>query len=294
MMPRLLRDAFVFSALLGAQALPLSGARAQQRVVRVVGDDGQPVAFANVTFAGERPRITNERGEVPVGTGASTRFDSLTLDVRRLGYEPWYGRLAIGDTAAMPHVTLHRISRRMFTVTVTDSSFGVPAYLRGFYERMLARQRGIGNGLYLTPEEVDRRNANRTSALLQGLNGVSLQRTATGKIVAMNTSGSCQLTVLIDGHRACPPSGCDIGTSASSSTASPPPPGGPPRRGRTVVPRPPPRDEQFVLLDDLLGVNEVAAIEVYPRGATLPPSLPATSDASCGLIAIWTGGRKAP
>jgi hypothetical protein len=61
-----------------------------------------------------------------------------------------------------------------------------------------------------------------------------------------------------------------------------------------VVPRPPPRDEQFVLLDDLLGVNEVAAIEVYPRGATLPPSLPATADASCGLIAIWTGGRKAP
>jgi hypothetical protein len=293
-MPRCLRDAFEFAVLLGAGLLlASSGARAQQRVIRVMGDDGQPVAFANVTFAGERPRITNEKGEVPVGSGVSARPDSLTVDVRRLGYEPWYGRLVIGDTM-MPQVTLHRISRRMFTVTVTDSSYGVPAYLRGFYERMLARQRGIGNGLYLTPEEVDRRNANRTSALLQGLNGVALQRTATGKIVAMSTSGSCQMTVLIDGHRACPPNGCDIGTSASSSPSSPPPPGGPPRRGRTVVPHPPPRDEQFVLLDDLLGVNEVAAIEVYPRGATLPPSLPATADASCGLIAIWTGGRKAP
>jgi hypothetical protein len=55
----------------------------------------------------------------------------------------------------------------------------------------------------------------------------------------------------------------------------------------------PPRDEQFVLLDNLLSVNAVAAVEVYPRGASIPPSLP-TADASCGLIAFWTGGRKAP
>ncbi|MFI5243935.1 MAG: hypothetical protein ACHQQR_01835, partial [Gemmatimonadales bacterium] len=143
MMPHCLRDAFVFAALLGAELLlPLSGARAQQRVIRVMGDDGQPVAFANVTVAGERPKITSEKGELPVGTGAPAINDSLTLDVRRLGYEPWYGRLSIGDTTAILLVTLHRISRRMFTVRVTDSSYGVPAYLRGFYERMLARQRG--------------------------------------------------------------------------------------------------------------------------------------------------------
>ncbi|MFI5246101.1 MAG: hypothetical protein ACHQQR_12790, partial [Gemmatimonadales bacterium] len=179
----------------------------------------------------------------------------------------------------------------MFTVRVTDSSYGVPAYLRGFYERMLARQRGIGNGLYLTPEEVDRRNAHAMSALLQGLNGVALQRTANGKIVAMSSDGSCQMTVLIDGHRACPPNGCDAGTSSSSP---PPAAGGQSRRGRAVASRSSARDEQFVPLDDLLGPNEIAAIEVYPRGATIPPSLPSTADASCGLIAIWTGGRRAP
>ena len=288
-MPRCLREAFVCVVLFGARLLlPSSEACAQQRVIRVMGDDGQPVAYANVTFAGERPRITDEKGEVPVGTGARAGHDTLTVDVRRLGYEPWYGRLAIGDTAATTQLTLHRISRRMFTVTVTDSSFGVPAYLRGFYERMLARQRGIGNGAYLTPEEVDRRNANVTSALLQGLNGVALQRSATGKIVAMSSGGSCEMTILIDGHRACPPNGCDVGAPPRA-----PPPSAPPRRGRNVAPRQP-RDEQFVLLDDLLGVNEVAAIEVYPRGANVPPSLPQTADASCGLIAIWTGGRKAP
>jgi hypothetical protein len=54
-----------------------------------------------------------------------------------------------------------------------------------------------------------------------------------------------------------------------------------------------PKDDQFVLLDNLLSPTEVAAVEVYPRGASIPPSLP-TVDASCGLIAFWTGGRKAP
>lgn len=292
MMPRCLRDALSVAALLGAELLPWGVAHSQERVLHVMGDDGQPVAFANVTFTGERPRITNEKGEIPVSAARGAR-DTLMVDVRRLGYEPWYGRLALADTAVNAQVTLHRISRRMFTVTVTDSSYGVPAYLRGFYERMLARQRGIGTGVYLTPEEVDRRNATQTTALLQGVNGVALQRSATGKIIAMSSGGSCQMTVLIDGHRVCPPGGCDAGSSSSSSS-SPPAASGQSRRGRAVAPRTSPRDEQFVPLDDLLGPNEIAAIEVYPRGATIPPSLPSLSDASCGLIAIWTGGRKAP
>jgi hypothetical protein len=286
-MPPCLRNAFVFAALLGAgPLLPRSGAFAQQRTIRVMGDDGQPVAFANVTLAGERPKITNEKGEVEIGSASRA---TLTADVRRLGYEPWYGKLAMGDTVMSAQVTMHRISRRMFTVTITDSSHGangVPAFLRGFYERLLARQRGIGSGVYLTPEEVDKRNSSVASALLQGVNGVSLQRTYTGKTVAMNSSGTCQMTVLIDGRRACPDNGCDAGPPPSPAA-----PGGASRRGRSAVV--PPRDDQFVLLDNLVSVNEVSAIEVYPRGASIPPSLP-TADASCGLIAFWTGGRKAP
>src|ERR1017187_4356028 len=242
-MPPCLRNAFVFVALLGAGLLlPWSGAFAQQRTIRVIGDDGQPVAFANVTVAGEGPKITNEKGEVEISSASRA---SLTADVRRLGYEPWYGTLTMGDTVMSAQVALHRISRRMFTVKITDSSYGVPSYLRGFYERMLARQRGTGSGLYLTPEEVDKRNVNMASALLQGLNGVSLQHTSTGKIVAMSTSGSCEMTVLIDGHRVCPGNGCDVGTSRPQTA-----PPSTSRRGRTVVPTPPPRDEQFILLDN--------------------------------------------
>jgi hypothetical protein len=286
-MPRRLPT--VVSAVLLAACLltPALAASAQQRVIRVAGDDGQPVAFANVTLTGERPRITNEKGEVEIGSSAR---GPLAVDVRRLGYEPWFGTLAFADTLLTAQVTLKRLSRRMFTVKVTDSVRSVPAYLRGFYERMLARQRGIGSGVYLPPEEVERHNATVASALLQGLNGVSLQRTATGKTIAMSAGGTCQMTVLIDGRRACPDAGCDGTLPQPSSSAAP---SASPRRGRTAVVAAPPKDDQFVLLDNLVGVTEIAAVEVYPRGASIPSSLP-TTEGSCGLIAFWTGGRKTP
>jgi hypothetical protein len=288
-MPRCPRHVVACVVLVAAGLLtPRAGLTAQQRTIRVTGDDGQPVAYANVTLTGERPRITNEKGEVELGAAAR---GTLTVDVRRLGYEPWYGDLAFGDTATVGRVTLRRIARRMFTVTVTDSSGGVPAYLRGFYERMLARQRGIGSGIYMTPEEVDKRAVNVATALLQGVNGVTLHRTASGKIIAMNSDGTCQMTVLIDGRRVCPVGGCDIGASSNSSASSGSSGASRGRSRNLSISQP--KDDQYVLLDVVLNPNEVAAVEVYPRGATIPPSLP-TVDASCGLIAFWTGGRKAP
>ncbi len=292
-MPRCLQRALLCAALVaGGSLVPRSDALAQQRTIRVIGDDGQPVAYANVTLAGERPRITNEKGEVDV-TGVA-RGDVTAVDVRRLGFEAWYGNVALGDTVTMAQVTLRRIARRMFTVTITDSSNRVPAFLRGFYERMLARQRGIGSGVYFPPEEVDKRAMNMTTALLQGLNGVSLRRTPGGKTVAMNAEGTCQMSVLVDGHRICPAGGCDVGAPSNSS----PPPSGSgsgSRRSRnpSSAVSAQSKDDQYVLIDQLLNPNEVAAVEVYARGATIPSSLP-TVDASCGLVAFWTGGRKAP
>jgi hypothetical protein len=289
-MLRCLRNACVSAALAGAALLlPGSNACAQVRVIRVMGDDGQPVSFANITLTGERPMITNESGDVDISGSARA---SLTVDVRRLGYASWYGTVTVGDTVTTAIVTLHRISRRLFTVKVTDTVRAVPSYLRGFYERMLARQRGVGSGIYLTPEEVDKRNTNMASSLLQGLNGVSLQHTASGRVYATSSSGSCQMTVLLDGHRVCPDNGCD-GTAAQAPPPAPASGAAARRGGRTVVPHAAASDGQFVLLDNLISVNEVAAVEVYPRGASIPPSLP-TVDASCGLVEFWTGGRKAP
>ncbi len=280
----------------GCALLPLCSAHGQQRTVRVVGEDGEPVAFANVTLAGERPQITNEKGEVTVGTASRP---GLKADVRRLGYEPWYGPLALGDTVMTAQVTLRRVSRRMFTVKITDSSrMTSSSFLRGFYERMLGRQRGIGSGIYLTPEEVDRHNPGFASALLQGINGVTVRRMGSGKNVAMNSAGSCQMSVLVDGHPVCPEGGCSNGSSRPPAPRTLPPLNG----GRSppmATSRAPSAssassgDDQFVAIDDVLNASEIAAVEVYPRGASVPPALQ-TVDASCGLVAFWTGSRTAP
>jgi hypothetical protein len=44
-------------------------------------------------------------------------------------------------------------------------------------------------------------------------------------------------------------------------------------------------------IDDILDANDVAAIEVYNRGANMPISLQA-NDNACGVIALWTGSRQ--
>ena len=285
------RNVYGLVLMVSGLLVPFAVAASQQRVIRVVDDEGQPVAYANVTLEGERPAITNEKGEVAIGAAARSAF---TIDVRRLGFEPWYGKLTLADTAMIARVSLHRLTRRLFIVKITDSSSTVPAYLRGFYQRLLDRQRGIGAGVFITPEDVERRNISVATALLQGLSGVSLGRTASGKTYAMSSNRSCVMSVLVDGHRVCPSRGCD-GTTPPSSAGTDPPATAPNRKTTSRAPAyvPPPTDEQYVLIDNVLTPNEIAAVEVYPRGASVPLSLP-TPDNSCGTIAIWTGGRKAP
>jgi hypothetical protein len=108
----------------------------------------------------------------------------------------------------------------------------------------------------------------------------------------MNPNGSCQMTVLIDGHRMCPENGCDVGAPPPAAAATASPTGGS-RRSRNAAAKDQNTDGQFVIIDNLVSETDVVAIEVYARGATIPPSLLAV-DASCGLVAFWTGGRKLP
>jgi hypothetical protein len=50
-------------------------------------------------------------------------------------------------------------------------------------------------------------------------------------------------------------------------------------------------DANAVLIDHFIDVNDVAAIEIYPRGGNMPVSLQ-VSDPGCGVIAFWTGSKR--
>ena len=127
------------------------------------------------------------------------------------------------------------------------------------------------------PEEIEFRHPNRITNLLNGVNGVSFHRNATGDQIAMGYSGQCKMTVLVDGLTQCPGMGCrcpGCGPYAPGDKLS----------GSYD-------DLHAVLIDRVLEANDVAAIEVYPRGGNMPVGLQ-VADPACGVIAFWTGSRK--
>jgi hypothetical protein len=261
-------------------ALP-PAAQAQLRKLRVVSTDSQPVAYAYVTLDGGSGQITDEKGEVSLGAGALKTF---TVNVRRIGYQQWFGKLELPDTAAVLTVTLARIAQTLGAVRVSGNS-GAPSSLplRGFYDRWLMRQKGLLSAVFIGPEEIEFRNPDKITNMLSGLNGVTLKRSCEGAPVAFGYNGRCQMAILVDGVRQCPGVGCNVDPT---SMGLPGPPHDHSCTSLKLI------DAQTaVLIDQVLNANDVAAIEVYNRGGNMPVSLQA-SDQACGVIAFWTGSRK--
>jgi hypothetical protein len=225
----------------------------------VIASDSAPIPFAYVSIDGASGWIIDERGEVSIGAG---KLQGLTANIRRIGFQPWIGK-----------------------VRVTGRQPAPSAMLRGFYDRWMMRQKGALSAVFIGPEELEFRHPNKVTNMLAGLNGVKLQRGARGGLEALSTSGSlsgpCRMAILVDGSRQCPPLGCNVkpdhpcpSPSARFSSS----PGCDP-------------DQESVFIDQLVEANSVTAIEVYARGGNVPVSLSA-SDQACGIIAIWTGGRQ--
>jgi hypothetical protein len=237
---------------------------AQARVIRVVSTDGQPLAFANVSVDGGITQITDPKGEVSLGVG---KRQTVTVNVRRMGFTPWFGKLELPDTGAVLLVTLPRLAQTLSTVTVSGESAAQSMLARtGFYDRWLMRQKGLLSAVFISPEELEFRHPDRITGMLYGLNGIRLaqacvQRTARGNGCAMGLvafqapATNCPMTIVIDGVQQYPNKGGNVD------------------------------------IDMLLDANDVAAIEVYSRGGNMPINFQ-FQDTACGVLAFWTGSRK--
>jgi hypothetical protein len=261
-----------FRAVLALGVLSPACATAQATVLRVIGSDSVPVPFAWVSVEGGTASITDERGHVSLG---ATRHKALMVEVRRIGYQPWVGKLELPDTATVLTVTLPRLVQQLAEVAVTGERIKSHLELAGFYDRMLQRQKGALSATFIGPEEIEKRRPSHTSDLLHGLNGVSMMNGQNGAMCARGNGGSCFMAVMIDGNvlQATPPNVCR-GTSSlhiggALSTAVPPGPD----------------------INMYVDANAIAAIEVYSRGGNMPVSLQ-PADNACGVIAIWTGSRR--
>jgi hypothetical protein len=269
-------------------ALPSAG-QAQLRKLKVVSSDSLPIVYAYVAVEGGVGQITDENGEVSLGAG---KKQTLTLRVQRIGYQPWFGKLDLPDTAAVFTVQLARIAQSLSTVTVTGTAQTRSLKLTGFYDRWMMRQKGTLSAVFIGPEELEFRHPDKITNMLRGLNGVSFRRSCEGEQVAFGINGTCQMAILVDGNRQCPSSGCKSGSSGSTACAL---------CGTRPSERPGASGgctsslnlnaTNAVILDQILNANDVAAIEVYNRGGNVPVTISA-SDQACGIIAIWTGSRK--
>lgn len=271
---------FVLASVV-ALAISTSGASAQARKIRVVSTDSEPISYAYVTVQGGIGQITDERGEVSLGAG---KRQTLTVGVRRIGFQPWFGKLEFPDTGSVLAVVLPGIAQGLSAVHVAGSAPAPSAALKGFYDRWMMRQKGTLSAVFIGPEEIEFRHPNKITNMLSGLNGVMLKRGNRGSLEAYNSTGTCRMAILLDGTRQCPKLGCDVG---------PPPnvqcPTIPPMNGRYPPGCDP--EDQAVFIDELVDANDVTAIEVYARGGNVPVSL-SSSDQACGIIALWTGSRK--
>ncbi|MHB1071044.1 MAG: hypothetical protein ACYC1W_14420 [Gemmatimonadaceae bacterium] len=238
-------------------------------VVRVRDSNGAPIAHAFVEVEGGRGRVADDSGRVFLEAAP----DSLRLQVRRIGLKPFIGR--VGRTARTGEfdVVLSATAQTLAAVTVTERGMRTPLERTGFYDRMQRAQRGAFNGEFITPEELEARPGTRTTDLFQGRRFVFPNRTrGLSPQLYLMGRGGCKMSVYLDGQLMRPE-----GQRGSLRSGASDPTG--------IVP-----------IDDIVNINEVAAIEIYATAANAPgelvPPTGAAQQGACGIVAIWTGGRR--
>jgi hypothetical protein len=248
--------------ILAAIALTAGAARAQERFILVTNTDSQPIAYAFIQANGGRSQLSDETGRVSMGTG---KKQTMTVEVRRIGYSPFYGKIDLPDTGVVIPVMLRPLAQQLGSVKVTARTDKSSLELGGFYRRWLAAQKGASSAVFIGPEEIEKRNASQISVLLSGINGIATTRTSGGHTVVASPSGSCAMAIIIDGRQVCPSLGCHNNAGPLS-------------------------DQNSVLIDEVLDIYSVAGVEVYRRGGNMPSDFHV--DGECGAVAFWTGSRK--
>ncbi len=247
---------------LAVGCLPLAVLPAQSVVVQIVNAMGVPIPYALVDVGRVTGRIADSSGTVRL---SGVRGDTLAIRARRMGYVPFQGRVARTDDAHF-RVVLDRLPQELERVDVIADR-NTPLARSGFYDRMQRVQRGAIVGEFITPEELDQRLASQVSRLLYGRQYVTVVPMGRHTLLA-GRGGRCAMTIVVDGVRV---------------NGVIEPPDGRIRQSET---------RNRLSIDEIVDGNSVAGIEIYPSTANAPAELiPLTGGGSCGIIAIWTGGR---
>lgn len=243
------------------------GAQTDRAVVQVTDVRGNAIPFAYVSIVNGVSRVANDSGRAVFTMRAP---DSLNLQVRRIGFDPYTGWVRKQPGTELFVTDLIPLPNTLDPVTVTGRR-DTPLARTGFYDRVARIQRGAFAARMITPEELDMLNPIRLTQALQGDRFTKVQP-MNGKSVLQGRGVMCAMTILLDGQRL-------LGTYEEA----------------IGNPNPPPMSS-LAAIDDIISAPSIAAIEIYGSAASVPVELQRVAGArmaqGCGLIAIWTGSRK--
>jgi TonB family protein len=153
-------------------------------VVTPLRDAGAPptTVFSRRLFSDEegRFRVTG----MPAGR--------VMVAVRRIGYRPTTRELVVPSGEAVA-LALEPVPQALSTVVVRDRRVKYTGWAARFYER---RDRGFGR--FITKEDLDRRNAIRTTDVLRSVPGIQVVSTPTGNLLRVR-SARCSPFIWLDG-----------------------------------------------------------------------------------------------
>jgi hypothetical protein len=248
-----MRAAFV--ALVAAPSLSAQDVRT---VTGTVTDSaGQPIPYVSVDGGPRYRTLTNASGEWSLRLPPTEAID---VAIRRIGYLPGKVRVLQGSDTTIA-VTLQRLAVLLTTQVVRAQQQVRTLETRGFYSRMLDQERGALVGEFVMPEEIEMRNPQRVTQLLEQRRGIQVRRADRCQVIAtcfrVYGQGGCAATVFLDGQRL-----NSLASAASDANSAP-------------------------AIDELIPVSGVSAIEVYPRGSSAPPRYQSLAG-TCAIVLIWT------
>jgi len=259
-----------FSARTGAQAFVEEiGAQGVQGVL-VEPESGRPIRSAEVSLRDGFGRIlvtgvTNEKGFFRLQAPIPARY---LFSAQALGYaeiedevvEVSMGQLAVLEVQMAPEA----LEIEPLVVTAERRAFHLEK--EGFYER---ESRGLHNGIFLSPEVLEKRQPRKLSDLFFGLPGTRVVEPRGGAGARAvyfrsgeRTLGICWPMVFVDRFMV---SNGGLGSNGPDPTA----------------------------MDTFVHGLDVSAVEIYRSPASIPAEF-LGSNAGCGVIVIWTkkgGGR---
>jgi hypothetical protein len=252
---------------LGAQGMAIRGL--------VADSSANPIPFAQVSVRdGSAFAITDSAGRFILRVGRRDRAD---LRVRRIGFVALEVSGAFASDSARDelHIVLTALPH-VLSGTATVAAANTLALVRsGFYDRMVDRSKGLNNGTFILPEDIEARHPSSVLNLIQGAApSVSLL----GKKV-MGQGGACMMDVYVNRQRvdAAP---LNRGTHSLGSDRIAFQEMGSRRAAERAPIEPSP-------VEETAPAGSVVGVEIYPRAVMAPPEFQRLAG-SCGIVLIWT------